>query len=133
VFPTNDSVTRPLPSLLAGFLGFGFPTFHRYYKEAKTSRVPPARSVSFAWRYRSLRSGVSLSWMPEAPSTSLGLGQPEGPCRQMGAEINGISQVPREPPYAFALLLDPGRIGFTKPVRWADIAPGAMKTKAPAT
>jgi hypothetical protein len=97
VFPTNGSVTRPLPSLLAGFLGFGFPTFHRYYERAKTSRVHPARSVSFAWRYRSLRSGVSLSWMPDAPSTSLGLGLPDGPCRRCRAEINGISQVPREP------------------------------------
>ena len=94
MFPTNGSVTRPLPSLLAGFLGFGFPTFHRYYEGAKTSRVHPARSVSFAWRYHSLRSGVSLSWMPGAPSTSLGLVRPDGPCRRLGAEINGISQVP---------------------------------------
>ena len=133
MFPTNGSVTRPLPSLLAGFLGFGFPAFHRYYEGAKTSRLPPARSVSFASRYRSLRSGVSLSWMPGAPSTSLGLGLPDGPCRRLGAEIDGISQVPREPQYAFALLLDPGRTGFTKPVRWVDIAPAAMTTKAPAT
>ena len=68
-----------------------------HYEGAKTSRVHPARSVSFAWRYRSLRSGLSLSWMPEAPSTSLGLGRPGGPYGRLGAEIDGISQVPRDP------------------------------------
>jgi hypothetical protein len=49
----------------------------------------------------------------------------------MGAEINGISQVPREPRCAFALLLDPGRIDSTKPIQWIDMAPGPMTTKAP--
>jgi hypothetical protein len=130
---TNGSVTRPLPFLLAGFLGFGFPTFNRYYEGAKTSRVHPARSVSFAWRYRSWRSGVSLSWMPDAPSTSLGLGLPDGPDRRFRAEIDGFSQVPRDPQCAFALLSDPGRIDPTKPIKWVDVAPDAMTTKAPAT
>ena len=133
MFLANGSVTRPLPSLLTGFPGIGFPAFNWYYEEAKTSRVHPARFVSFAWRYRSLRSGVSLSWMPGAPSTSLGLGLPDGPDRRLRAEINGISQVPREPRCAFALLLDPGRIDSTKPIKWVDIAPDAMTTKAPAT
>ena len=85
MFPINGSVTRPLPSLLTGFRGIGFPAFNRYYEGAKTSRVHPARSVSFAWRYRSLRSGVSFSWMPEAPSTSPGLGRPDCPCRRCGS------------------------------------------------
>ena len=133
MFPTNGSVTRPLPFLLVGFLGFGFPTFNRYYEGAKTSRVHPARSVSFAWRYRSLRSGLSLSWMPGASSASLGLGLPDCPCRRCRAEIDGISQVPRDPQCAFALLSDPDRIGPTKPVKWVDIAPVPMTTKAPAT
>ena len=132
MFPTNGSVTRPLPSLLTGFPGIGFPAFKRYDEEAKTSRIHPACSVSFAWRYRSLHAGVSLSWMPEAPSTSRGLGQPDYPCRRLGAEIDGISQVPREPQGAFALLSDPGRTVPTKPVKWVDVAPDAMTTKAPA-
>ena len=55
------------------------------------------------------------------PSTSLGLGLPEGPCRRLGAEIDGISQVPREPWCAFALLSDPGRIAPTKPVQWVEV------------
>ena len=67
------------------------------------------------------------------PSTSLGLGLPEGPCRRLGVEIDGISQVPREPWCAFALLSDPGRIAPTKPVQWVDVAPDSMTTKAPAT
>ena len=41
---TNKTVA----SLLAGFLGLGFPAFHRYYEEAKTSRVHPTRSVAVA-------------------------------------------------------------------------------------
>ena len=45
----------------------------------------------------------------------------------------GISQVPREPHYAFALLLDPGRIATTKPIQWHDIAPAVLTTKAPTT
>jgi hypothetical protein len=49
----------------------------------------------------------------------------------MGAEINGISQVPREPRCAVALLLDPARIDSTKPIQWIDMAPGPMTTKAP--
>ena len=133
MFPTNGSVTRPLPSLLTGFLGCGFPDFTRYYEGIKTSRVHPARSVSFAWRYRSLRSGVSLLWMPDAPSMSLGRGQPGCPCRPLGAEINGISHVPRKPQCACALLLDPGRIVPTKPIQWVDVAPVTVTTKAPAT
>jgi hypothetical protein len=133
VCPPNGSVTRPLPSLLTGCLGCAFPACKRYDEGMKTSRVPPVRFVAFAWRYRSLHSGVALSRMPEASSTSLGLGQPGCPCRQLGAEINGISHVPREPPEACALLSDPGRSVPTTPVQWVDVPPAAMTTEAPAT
>ena len=51
----------------------------------------------------------------------------------MGAEIDGSSQVPREPQCAFALLSDPGRIAPTKPLKWIDMAPVPKTTKAPAT
>jgi hypothetical protein len=55
------------------------------------------------------------------------------PAGDFGAERDGISQVPREPPCAFALLSDPGRTVPTKPIEWVDVAPVAMTTKAPAT
>jgi len=133
VFPTNGSVTRPLPFLLTGFLGIGFPVFHRYYEGAKTSRVPPTRFVSsrhgtapcvLVFRSRGCqtprpRAGDLLSRMV--------------PAGDWGAEIHGISHVPREPCCASALLSDPGRIASTKPVQWIDVAPDAMTTKAPTT
>jgi hypothetical protein len=80
-----------------------------------------------------LRSGASFSWGPGAPSLRLGLGRPGGPCRPLGAESTGSSPVPREPPCAYALLSDPGRIGPTTPLRWVEVAPAAMTTQAPAT
>jgi hypothetical protein len=55
------------------------------------------------------------------------------PAGDWRAERDGISQVPREPPCAFALLSDPGRIVPTKPVQWVDVAPAAPTAKAPAT
>jgi len=130
VFPTNDSVTRPLPSLLTGFLGFGFPAFHRYYEEAKTSRVPPTRSVAVACRYRSCALGFRSRGSQRPPPWAWDLvSRMSRPA--MGAEIDGISQVPREPRCAFALLSDPGRIDSTKPVQWVDVAPVPTTTKAP--
>ena len=110
VFLTNGSVTRSLPSLLTGFPGIGFPAFHRYYEGTKTSRFLPASSVAFAGRYHLPRdSGHSLSCMPVRPihepgTCSAGFVPPGN----SGVENYAISQVPREPQCAFALLFDPG-------------------------
>jgi hypothetical protein len=136
VFPFNDPVIRLPPSLLTGSLGIGFPAFNQYYEGAKTSHALPASSVSFALRYHySPRASGCFAPVDasSSPSTDLELVEPVCPLRHLGGGGYGISQVPREPQCASALLSDPGRIVFTKPIQCYDVAPAVLTTKAPTT
>jgi len=135
VFPFNDSVIRLLPSLLAGSPGLGFPAFNRYYEGAKTSHALSSSSVSFALRYHFPRASGCFAPMnaSSSPSTGLELVEPVCSIRHFGGGGYGISQVPREPQCASALLSDPGRIVSTKPLQCYDVAPAVLTTKAPTT
>ncbi len=90
-------------------VGSGYPAFIRYYEDAKTSLVHPAGfgfprlAVPLATRLFLSAPGRQID--PAAWRFSLG---PRPVSLTLCGDF-GISQVPREPPRAFALLSDPGR------------------------
>ena len=133
MFPTNRSVTRPTP----------FPTHRLPQGEVSLLSVGTMKGLrlpaSIPHAQLPSRDGTAPALWGFAlvdardPVHKPGTWSAEGSQPAMGAEIDGISQVPREPQYAFALLSDPGRIDSTKPIEWTDMAPVPMTTKAPAT
>jgi hypothetical protein len=126
--PTSPFPTQWLPRV-------GSPPFARYYEDAKTSAAHPV----------SLRIPSGHGYFPASLFLRSLLG-PGSRARCAGAlvyrfrpllrlvpeeEVSRISQVPREPVRAFALLFDPGRISAPSPLRRFDAAPAALTTKAP--
>ena len=80
--------------------------------------------VSFVWRYprfvpcssppaRDGKLGISLELVAGTPA-----GNHDGNGR--------VSQVPERPSCPYALFLDPGRTGRTRPLRRADMAPACV-------
>lgn len=136
-FPSNDSVTRPPPSLLTGSPGFGYPAFHRYYEAAKTSRSS-SRKLAFPRLTVPSLLPLVLRVLPPMGARgprpwAWGLVSRVCPFRLFWDGNYGISRVPRQPQCAFAPLLDPGRAVITKPLRCHGVAPASLTTKAPAT
>jgi hypothetical protein len=126
--PTSPFPTPWLPRV-------GSPPFARYYEDAKTSaahpvslRIPSGHGYFPASLLFARYSGRGVA--PAAPGRwSTGF----APLLRLvpEEEVSRISQVPREPVRAFALLFDPGRISAPSPLRRFDAAPAAMTTKAP--
>jgi hypothetical protein len=106
-------VTRPPPSLLPGSDGTPSPAFHRYYEAATTTVVsrsapPPSSALDSAALcltslFRSSRSGSPRPARRVFCSTGCTL------FRSSSTRNPRLSQVPREPHCAFAVLSDSGR------------------------
>jgi len=114
MFPNNSSVTRPPPSLLPGSGGSPSPALQRYYEAATTAVVFRSGPPHFPALDRAALWLTSLGSLAQAgksaaytPGCYLNRCHPFPvfcPSRDLR-----LSQVPREPHCAFAVLLDSGR------------------------
>jgi hypothetical protein len=102
LFPNNAPSPGRLPSLLPGSGGFRSPAFDRYYEAATTAYLLS----------RPFLCGVGPRY----------LGLPQGRCR--------LSQVPREPLCASALLSDPGRASVPS-LRGTSVLPPSGRQGGP--
>jgi len=125
----------PPPSLLGGSLGT---VRHLSSGTTRLLRLPLLVTRLFVF----LR--VTLTSLPPFPFARFGYSEFLSRCAWAlvgrfrpcsgsfaGEEVRRISQVPREPLSAFALLSDPGRISTPSQLRRFDAAPAVLTTKAP--
>lgn len=113
MFPSFGSVTRPPPSLLPGSDGTPSPAFLRYYEAATTAVVFCSALRLFSVEWSSLvvdfacllvQVGKSTPCTPGVLFSPVAPTPGHWPTRDLR-----LSQVPREPHCAFALLSDSGR------------------------
>ena len=120
--PRRDASTAaprsgaPLPYSQAP-IGSGYPAFNRYYEGAKTSLAHPAgfgvTSPSGTTCDLPLSSHPVATGRPRGLETFSSGPRPDSHNASGGF---GISQVPRQPPCAFALLSDPGQTPTPGPI-----------------
>lgn len=135
MFPNNSSVTRPPPSLLPGSDGTPSPAFCRYYVAATTAVVsrscPPhfsALGLAALWLTSLVRSRLPGSPRPTRPGV---VNRFHPPPVSSPRDLR-LSQVPREPHCAFAVLSDSGRASVPS-LRGTSVLPPLNRTERAST
>jgi hypothetical protein len=135
MFPSISSVTRPPPSLLPGSDGTPSPAFLRYYEAATTTVVSRSAPSLFGVGQGGLVIDFALSLVQVGKSTTCTPG-----CCSPVAPISGswstrdprLSQVPREPHCAFAVLSDSGRASVPS-LHGTSVLPPIKRTRKAST
>lgn len=113
MFPSISSVTRPPPSLIPGSDGTPSPAFHRYYGAATTAVVSRFVLRFFGVGQGGLVVDFAALLVQVGKSTTCTPGVLFSPVAPTSGHWSTrdlrLSQVPREPHCAFAVLSDSGR------------------------